>query len=591
MAIADIAKISRRVEALRRRCFERDARMQEVYDVRTNNFQAVMPGTMPEAWPKSIVANSIDTAARQLAETLASMPSINCSSGTMTSPRAKKAAEKRTKIAYSYVQESNLRVKLPQGCDWYLQGFLPIVVEPDFETGRPFLRFDNPMKAYPQVDLHGRVIAYTKVWRESAGELADKFPQYAKAILGRTNEYGESVGGSEETQLECIKYCDKDCYVLYLPERRNLILHEAENTFGKVPVAIAFKPSFDGQTRGQFDDVPYIQMARARMAMLGLQATQQNVRAPLAIPPDVQRIPMGDDSIIRTSRPQDIRRVGTDIPTAAWQQEAVLMDELNRQTRTPKAASGDIQASIITGQGVKALNEGYDVQIATGQTVIGKALEDALSLAFEMDEAYWPDHSKTIRGMINGTPFEEEYQPSRDIKGNHQVQVSYGFASGLNPNQALVFLLQLRNDREVSRDFVQRQLPMDIDVTQMQAQIDIEETQDALKQGVFTMLSSVGIMAQQGMDPTETLVKAASLIEMREKGVPIHEAVMKAFAPPEPPPGAEQAPAAGLPPAMPGAAGAPAAAGGQPSLMSLLAGLTQGGEPNLQATVRGRIAA
>jgi hypothetical protein len=324
---------------------------------------------------------------------------------------------------------------------------------------------------------------------------------------------------------------------------------------------------------------------------------------------------MGDDAIIRTSRPQDIRRVGVDYPAAAFQQEAQLEQELRVATRTPAAATGDVQASIITGRGVEALNSGYDIQIATGQTVIGQALQHALEMAFEMDEKFWPDDDKEIRGMVNGSPFEEKYRPVRDIAGNHQVQVSHGFASGLNPNQALVFLLQLRGDQQVSRDFVQRQLPMDIDITQMQAQIDIEQVEDALKQGVFGLLSSAGIMVQQGMDPTEILRKAASIIGMREKGTPMHEAILLAFAEPEQSaraaggaaanagmdqqqqggPGGGQTPfgvnpLTGAPQGIaPGQA--QAGPGGRPDLMTMLAGLGGNGQPNLRSSIKRAIPA
>jgi len=603
----DIAKIAKLVDSLRRRDSERDSRNMQVYDVRTNNFAAVQPGTMPEAWPKSIVANSIDVAARQLSENLGVMPSINCTAGVMTSDRARKISQKRTKIAYSYAEESNLRLRLPQGCDWYLSyGSMPIVVEADFEKKRPIIRFDNPLKSYVQMDLHGKVISYTKVWREPAWQLADKFPLYAKRIIGEESGTVRSSGG--DAHIECVKYWDGDNIVLYLPERQNQVLMNVANPFGRVPVVVALKPSFDNQTRGQFDDVPYIQLARARIAMLGLQATNQTVRAPLAIPPDVQKIPMGDDAIIRTSRPQDIRRVGVDYPAAAFQQEQVLEQELRVATRTPASATGDVQASIITGRGVEALNSGYDIQVATGQTVVGMALQHALEMAFEMDEMFWPDDDKEIRGMVNGSPFEEKYRPSRDIAGNHQVQVSHGFASGLNPNQALVFLLQLRGDQQVSRDFVQRQLPMDIDITQMQAQIDIEQVEDALKQGIFGLLSSAGIMVQQGGDPTDVLRKAASIIGMREKGTPMHEAILKAFADPaaaaQEAGGAAASAGGGPGPAGPGGGGAPsginpvtgspsgfapgqaqAGPGGKPDIMSLLAGLGSSGQPNLRTSV------
>jgi len=62
-------------------------------------------------------------------------------------------------------------------------------------------------------------------------------------------------------------------------------------------------------------------------------------------------------------------------------------------------------------------------------------------MCFEMDEKLWPNERKEIRGTSNGTPFEESYTPSKDIQGSHQVDVSYGFAAGMDPNRALVFLL------------------------------------------------------------------------------------------------------------------------------------------------------
>jgi hypothetical protein len=600
--VADMAMVTRRVLALRATHSERDARHQTVYDVRANKVQSIQPGSLPDAWPKPIVANTIDTAARQLSENLAPLPSVNCASGVTTSDRAKKFVAKKTKVAYSYIIDSALKAKMPQGCDWYITyGSLPMVIEPDFAGGKPRIRFDNPKGSYPQFDLWGSVISYTRIWREKAHELAAKFPEVANQIYGRN--WANQRGCSEDALLEVVKYTDKDSTVLFMPERENTVLLETPNLLGKVPVAVAVKPSFDDQDRGQFDDVIYPHLARARMAMLGLEATNQTVRAPLAVPMDVQKISFGDNAILRTSDPRGIVRVGTDIPTAAFQQEQMLAEEVMRGTRTPASATGDVQASIITGQGVNALNGGYDIQIATGQTVIGHALELALELAFEMDEKFWPDAVKTVSGVINGTPFQQTYTPGKDIRGDYRVSVTYGFASGMNPNQALVFLLQLRGDQLVPRDFVQRQLPMDVDVSQLQIQIDNEQTVDALKQGIFSMLSSAGIMAQQGMDPTQTLRNAARIISLREKGTPMHEAILSTFeappAPPSPAAGGPGAPGAeGSPGALPGqnpTTGAPMGVapgqagmgpGGRPDLQTMLAGLTSGGQPNLSASVK-----
>lgn len=480
-------------------------------------------------------------------------------------------------------------------------------MEANFEHDCPKILFDDPMGAYYALDLMGTTMVYAKVWKEDALALASKFPEHRHQILG-------DQPGGDKHQLEVIRYIDKERYVLYLPERNNLILTEAPNHMGKVPVVIAERPGLDDEKRGQFDDVIWVQLARARMALLGLEATEKSVQAPLALPADVQQMAFGRDAIIRTNSPEKIRRVGIELPTAAFAESQMLESDMRMGARYPEGRSGEIDASVVTGRGVQALLGGFDTQVKTAQVVLGSALARALSFCFEMDEKLWPNMRKSIRGVANGAHYEETYVPSKDIAGNYTVDVTYGFAAGMDPNRALVFLLQLRGDKLVPRDFVQRQLPMDVDVVQLQQQVDAEETTDALKQGVYSMLASMGILAQQGMDPTDLLRKTALIIQKREKGEPFHEAVLEAFAPPppeQPPegastpgvaplaPGSESAPSEGLPAGLQ-ASGVPfgvapgqaaAGPGGRPDLQTLLASLGSSGQPNLQAGVARRIPA
>lgn len=395
--------------------------------------------------------------------------------------------------------------------------------------------------------------------------------------------------GGDKAKLEVIRYIDKDVQVLFLPERQNLVLTEVPNRLGRVPVCVAERPGLDEQTRGQFDDVIWVQLARARMALLGMEAVEKSVQAPLALPQDVQQMTVGPDAIIRTASPEKVRRVGVELPQGAFQESAQLQVDMRLGARYPEGRSGDIDASVVTGRGVQALMGGFDSQVKTAQMVIGHNLADALSIAFEMDERYWPEVKKQIRGVANGAHFEESYVPSKDIAGVYTVDVTYGFAAGMDPNRALVFLLQLRGDKLVPRDLVQRQLPMDVDVVQLQQMVDAEETTDALKQGVFSMLASMGIMAQQGFDPTDILRKTAQIIEKREKGTSFHEAVLEAFEPPEPPPAAEMSPVDAL---LSGSGDAASAAGGPPpgmqasglpfGIASGQAELGPGGRPDMQ---------
>lgn len=245
------------------------------------------------------------------------------------------------------------------------------------------------------------------------------------------------------------------------------------------------------------------------MALLGLEAVEKSVQAPLAVPSDTQQLALGPDSIIRTSSPEKIRRVGIEVPQGAFVENQLLETDMRTGARYPEGRTGNIDASVVTGRGVQALLGGFDIQVKTAQLVLGQALRRALTLCFEMDEKFWPEVAKTIRGTANGTPFEQTYKPSRDIKGDHTIEVTYGFAAGLDPNRALVFLLQLRGDGAIPRSMVQREIPMDVDVEQMQREIDIEQVDDALKQGLFAMLQSIGILAQQGQDPTMLIQKAA----------------------------------------------------------------------------------
>lgn len=588
-----LANITHKVEALRRAAADRDQRQRDVHDVRSGDVDNVVPGSMPDAWPKPIVANLIDTSARDVAEVMGAMPSINCSTGILTTDKAKKFSSKKTKVANYYVQASGLNAgKQITLADHYITyGMAIYVIEADFEDKRPHIRVENPMGVYPEFDIFGHLKSYTKVWREEAIHLVSKFPHLLRHL--QANQTGGMADqGWAEREIEVVKYYDKDQIVMYLPNHGDCIVDHMPNPLGKIYISIGKRPGYDNEVRGAFDDAIWVQLAKARMALLGLEATEKTVRAPLAVPRDVQKMTFGDDAIIRTDNPDKIRRVGLDVPQAAFQESAMLEQELRVGTRTPEARSGNIDASVITGRGVQALMGGFNTVVTTGQTVIAEAMKHAIELCFEMDEKLWPSEKKTVRGTAQGTPFEETYVPSRDIRGDYTVDVTYGFAAGQDPARAIVGLLQLRGDQLISRDFFQRQLPMGIDVVQMQTQIDNEQFTDALKQGIMGYMNAILPMAQQGgQDPTDALTKVAKIIELREKGEPVHDAVLKVFKPKEQPPGqaAPQDPlqallAGGEAPAPPGQGGAPQGAPGasqQPQgidLQSLLSGLTSEGK-------------
>ena len=558
--------------------------MANVLAVRRGEMAQVFPDMFPTDMPHAMVANFIDVAARDLAEVLAPLPSINCSTTNITSDRARAFADKRSMIANNYIYNSRLQTQMYPGADQYFTyGFLPIHVEPDWDSDMPRIRVEDPTGVYYERDRFGRLISYAKRYKKTIGELANEFPEYERAILG---EFGYEQNLNAE--VEVIRYMDKNTILLYVPSRKNLVLSQANNPVGKMTVLIAERPSIDAQPRGQFDDVLFVQLARARFANLAMEAAEKSIQAPLVVPDDVMDLPMGPDAIIRTTQPNGVGRVRLDIPAATFQEQSALQSELRLGARYPEGRTGNIDASVITGQGVQALLGAFDSQVKAAQTVIAEILEDVLKLCFEMDELLF-NKEKSVRGVAQGTPYELKYMPSKDIKGDTSVEVRYGLMAGLDPSRALIFSLQALGADLVSKDFIRRELPWAVNVTMEEQRIEIEKMRGNLTAAITASAQAIPAMVAQGQDPTKLIQNIADVIERRRKGDSIEAAALAVFqveTPEQPmqpemaPPGTqgpvEQAPPSPAAPGQP-SGGAPqqqgAPAGAPQDLGSILAGM------------------
>ncbi len=578
--MAYIDTIARRVDAMKHRAAERDNNMANVLAVRRGDMAQVFPDMFPVDMPHAMVANFVDVAARDLAEVLAPLPSINCSTTNVTSDRARAFADKRSMIANNYVYHSRLQTQMYPGSDQYFTyGFLPIHVEPDWDADLPRIRIEDPTGVYYERDRFGRLVAYAKRYKKTIGELANEFPEFDRAILG---EFGYEQNLNAE--VEIIRYMDKNTIVLYVPSRKNLVLSQAANPMKRMTVLIAERPSIDGQPRGQFDDVLFVQLARARFANLAMEAAEKSIQAPLVVPDDVMDLPMGPDAIIRTTQPNGVGRVRLDIPAATFQEQSALQSELRLGARYPEGRTGNIDASVITGQGVQALLGAFDSQIKAGQTVIAEVLEDVIKLCFEMDELLF-NKEKSVRGVAQGTPYELKYMPSKDIKGDTSVEVRYGLMAGLDPSRALIFSLQALGADLVSKDFIRRELPWSVNVSMEEQRIEIEKMRENLTAAITASAQAIPAMAAQGQDPSKLIQNIADVIERRRKGDSIEAAALAVFKVEEPqqpmqpemaPPGTqgpvEQAPPSPAAPGQP-SGGAPQQQGAPADLATMLAGL------------------
>ena len=576
----NVKEVTAKVARLQTHYAQRDQRMRDVLSVRQGDISKVYPAMFSEDYSKPLVANIIDVSARDLAEAMAPLPSFNCSASNMVSDTARKSADLRGRIANYYVDKSELGVQMYTGADWYnTYGQLIARVELDYEDNNPIIQVINPFGAYPEVDRFGRCLSLTQIVGMDAQTLASMYPEFANEIMGR-NQF---TPGSP--YLSLVRYHDKDQDLIYLPDRKNLVLAKTPNPIGECMVRVAMRPSIDGQARGQYDDVLGVQLARARFAVLQIQAAEKSIQAPIAIPQDVQELALGPDSIMRSANPQAIRRVPLELPNGVFGESQVLERELRMGARYPETRSGNTDASVVTGRGVQALQAGFDTQIKAAQAHFARIFVELIALCFKVDEKVFGNTIKEIRGVDDGTPFTLKYNPAKAINGDYTVDVRYGIMSGMNPNNATVALLQMRSDKLVSRDYVRRELPIEINVTQEEQKVDIEEMRDALRAAIGQTALAIPQMVAQGQDPTKILNSFAEMIKGRQKGLTIESVVEKAFTPepqPEMPAMAPQSPVAGMAPAsasqpsmeQPGGA-APAAGGpqGKPDIASLLASI------------------
>lgn len=583
-----------RIKRLRAAASARDRRMHEVAQVRKGEVHLMAPGLFSEEWPKPIIANTIETVARDFAGTLAPLPTLNCSSRAMRTDRDKRRAGKKNKIGSSYWQKSKLDAQMLVGADRYLTyGFLVGYVEPDFDCNMPMIRLEDSAGSYYERDRFGCTRFYAKVWSEPAWKIAERFPELAHRIIPR-----DTLGRPQpNTTLDIARCADESRWTLILPDT-GLVLDSYEHGLSRCPVVVAQRPGLVDEAHGQFDQVIWVFLAKARLALMQLDAAHKAVNSPMVLPRDAIDFSVGPDAIVQTDNPSAVRKVSMELPSTTFAVAQQLDNDVKLGARYPEGRTGGINASVITGRGVEALMGGFDVQIAEAQTILGNLLSELTSLAFELDEALWPDARKRIQGNTAGEPFDLNYTPKTDIQGDHSCEVTYGYAAGLTPNQAVVMLLQLRGDKLISRDTFRRQLPFSVDVDDEQRRIDVNETEDAAMQGLFALLQSLGPMATQGLDPMPVLKAATAFIKARRDGKPVEQAMELAFTPPEPDP-AEQAAPAPTDPTAPADPLASVGAGGGDTVPGIAsnglptgvapgqAGMSPGGMPDIATLVAG----
>jgi hypothetical protein len=522
----------------------RDERCHTVALARAGEVDKLMPGLFPKRFPKQIVANVVDLAARDLGELLGQLPEVHARAGKPGIAGSREQAAKRTRILIDMMDRSRLQKGMYTACDRFVSfGALAIVVTADFNEQRIKFRPASPKGAYWTTDAFGRVVTFFESWYESVADLVAKFPELKYRI-----KYGKSLDhmgiydlawdpNTDNEMVEVVRYYDEHKMCMFLPGKDGLATVSAPNpTPGVVPVFLAELPWWgEGPAAGNYDQALWVQVARARMATFTIEAAHKSINAPIRMPKDVTEFRYGPNAKIQTdsTAANAVERVRLDMPPGVFAENEALAQEARTAARFPEGRSGNIDASVITGQGVKELLGTIDSQVQTYQDLIAIVLKDASSYALRLDEALWPEKDQDIEGDADGAPFVESYVPTKDIAGNYSVKVSYGLAYGMDAQRGLIFALQLRGDKEIPRRVVREQYAKAFNASadDLAKAVDDEDADDALKAGIQQWAASFPAMAQMGQDPTQMLRQLARWHKNRARGLSNVEALIKALEP------------------------------------------------------------
>lgn len=601
--MADLGWVVQRVEALKARHAKRMQRVAEVAAVRRGDWAEVAGEMFSDEIPRPIVSNQIDILARHAQAALSPLPVITAQTSTSSSDAARKRADKRTKIAASYVRRGRLEHQMQQGADqFYTYGLVVGMAEVTKDGIVPII--EDSAGIYPVWDRLGRTVAIARVFRKPLVDIIAEFPEHEQALLGAsTSRTGQSYTGS----IEVTKYEDANSIVMYVtmpvgsrvPGQMTLL--NEKNPIGKCRYVAVKRPSLDDEIRGAFDDLIFVQLAKHLMQTYMLSATEQAVNAPFAVPSDVQELVFGPNEVVRSDAPEKIRRVSSEVPAAAWAAVDYLKKEIDAGAISPEALNGSIDASVVTGKGVQQLMAGYSQQIAMAQDTLVGFYEQLFCLCFEMDQKVFPDVERNINGTHEGQAYDITYVASKDIAGDYSIHVAYGGVAGLDPNRSLVLLLQAQTAGLISRDYARRNLPVsDMDPAEEETKVAVEALRGSLIAGVSGLPQLMPQIVAQGGDPLMFIMGAASAIDQIQKGLPVEEAIPKAFTPKAPPPAPAPSPEEQAAQAAGGAGGgatldqaglspnnALAARGpnAKEDMAMMFAGMSANGNPNLSGGV------
>ena len=460
--------------------------------------------------------NLVQVALEDTAEAAALLPTVRVDPFT-PGERHTRTADKMEQIGQGYLEASKLDLFIPRTLmDLVGNGMSCWVVEPDFDQKLPLIERKDPRTVYPEPGWRpGDTVNKCIIARELYfTQLPDDWQHKM-----RSDADDRGLKWDKNMKLTLIEYYDKDCLLIAgIYSSRGTVggynisggsgevkipvqFEMFENKHGFCPVVIGQRNTFDGEVRGQFDQIlgPYEQ--HVRLTGMVLDYADQAVYSDVWVKDLIGDMPWGGGGYIELGQNGQIGRVPPAVASLDVQRDlANLIDSIHLGGRWPKSRPGEVDQSIASAKFVEATAGIMNTAIRSYHLIVKYMLEQALRLCFETDKHYFPG-SKVAAGTLRNQQYILEYNTSA-IDTKHKVRADYGVGLGRDPAQSAVLNIQYSQSGLISEETVQENIDGITDIARERARVDVQQFE---KMGMAKLLKGL----EEGSIPDEALVEIA----------------------------------------------------------------------------------
>jgi hypothetical protein len=446
------------------------------------------------------------------------LPGIEVPAAVMADPLAAAFAEKQERMHYCLWDAGDMKRKHSKGSfNIALYNSTTWFVRWDSDRDYPVITARKPGETYPVFKRRGDEVAYCLfVFMMDEDELAEAYPESKKLLSANKG------GGSGKTQVEVIEYVDDRDYGIVIGGKYASLLSGASHDLGFCPVIITPGAYVEGEDGDYFPPGAIDQIVALNDYLNRFQTKWGDALEQILFPGAILK-GEGADQVVWEDGPGAVNRIPFDtveyvppqypnMPSEVFIHLQRIESLMRRIANFPESASGEMDASIITGQAVSKLQGTMTGMAVEAQDSLGAGLAKCNEWMFRMLEAYRPKKKYSMYSSDSlsarsapgrSESFSVEFIPSEDINGYYRNRLVYS-ALGSDPSLAMTLGMQLVQSDVVSRRWFRNQIPGVGDAEGMGLEIE-EEKRRRLQLEV-----DLQVQAQQRMLQSQAQIQQAA---------------------------------------------------------------------------------